>query len=64
MTRYVECYDEYFDESFQVEVTEEELPRMFGVASSPVPNPNLPIMSRYRSDRHPEFYENEDAASG
>lgn len=56
---YVESYDEIFDECFQIEVDEQLAakiklnPKMVVTDTA---NPKLPILSRYRSVRHPEFY--------
>jgi hypothetical protein len=48
--KYYQAYDELRDESFQIEVTDEQASRMTGlILDEPS---SLPIKSRYRSERH------------
>jgi hypothetical protein len=54
--KYITVYDELYDETFQVELQDDNaLPD--GVPVSSTPWPNVPIKSQYRSDRHPGWDE-------
>jgi len=57
---YIVGYDEIYDESFQIEISQEEYEQLKTRKRNIVsenPFPNLPIKSRYLSIRHPEFYD-------
>lgn len=54
--KYIVAYDPMFDEVFQVEMAQipANMPQECVAQNvSDTPWPNLPIMSRYRSERHP-----------
>ena len=82
--KYIAAYDEFFDEIFQYEISDDDLEKLNyrcneskeeiiehenckiirhkinRPEASKEPFPNIPIMDRRRSVRHPEFYTVED----
>jgi hypothetical protein len=57
---YIKIYDQAHDELFQAEITAETALRAPPHAQvSDTPFPNLPVKSRYWSERHPEPKETE-----
>lgn len=57
--KYVKVHDIVWDENFQCQVDDEVAAKIpHGAAEiSETPFPNLPIKSRFRSERHPESQE-------
>jgi hypothetical protein len=63
LTIYLKEYDALFDEVFQCEISEEFREKLLSPGNtnrdsvvaniSETPFPDIPIMSRYRSERHP-----------
>ncbi len=60
---YIACYDELFDEAFQCEVHADTAnkARAAGMEVRTTPFSDLPVKSRWRSLRHPDWDRDDDA---
>ena len=51
--KYLKAYDVMFEEFFQIEIDKKEEKKIPYLELSKTPYQNLPIKSRFRSNRHP-----------